>query len=340
MDDPSSNCSACFDSLAQAQSDLAQAQADCSGALDDQALLFGTNADAIDSINAMVVNFLLIILLIDRIVAIKHAPTKYIFWLAVLCGNGYHFINILSDEVPWFYDGVGLWVYYYLRGIFSAFFSSCLVLLLYLRIAGSVQRHSGRRWWLVGHGATAIVWFLELFEQLFGIIRMQVTGDESNVYPEALMTTTTVVKTSLDVCFSLYTFWIIRAASGGPSGVSKGRQSLPEHTAFFVGCALRVLLFLGIDAIVLVTTQMKITYDDVRFGSMAIWSIAQLAPICKPYLICTDMARIRALMDEKDHAGEARSSRGGGSTLNDAGSKAGAPEPIKFAATSEINEPA
>ncbi|KAJ3161482.1 hypothetical protein HDU86_007264 [Geranomyces michiganensis] len=244
----------------------------------------------------------------------------------------------ISDEIEWFFpeEGPGIWTYYYIRGICSATFSISIVLLLYLRIADSVKRLSGRGWWMAGYGATAAVWFLEIFKQLFGVIKMHVTGDDSDVYPEALMTFATAYKTLLDICFSVYSFRIIRAAgSGGPS--RKGRRLMTDDTAFLVAYGFRVFLFIATDIIVLITTQMDIDYADLRFSSMTIWACAQTLGVIKPYIICTDMARIRALSEEGERGGGGKSSRGGESTMNEASSKGGAPEPMKVARTTEID---
>ncbi|KAJ3178660.1 hypothetical protein HDU87_003483 [Geranomyces variabilis] len=270
----------CIDLLA-----FVNASIDALGTTDDQAWTFGYNNDAVDYILACVVTLVFIVLLFDRIIGqLTDNSTAY-------AANAKY--SVPADEVPYFFDGVGLWIYYYGRSLFAAVNQFAIIYLLYLQIRDAVRRISGRPWMNLCLALTMLVLPVELLKQLFGIVKLHITGNDDDLYPPVLIWTTTAYRVALDLAFTFYSFRIIHRASSGDKN-SHGRH-MADHTAFLVGYLFRVLLFLAVDGLFIVVTQMDIAYNDPRFSSLTLWGCARVLLVIKPFLICTDMARVRAL---------------------------------------------
>ncbi|KAJ3164506.1 hypothetical protein HDU88_005383 [Geranomyces variabilis] len=277
----------CIEALA-----FVNASIDALGTTDDQAWAFAYTNDAVDYILACVVTLVFIVLLFDRIIDIQHRPTKIAFWVAVASQIAYDLINIFKDEVSYFYDGVGLWIYYYGRSLFAAVNEFAIIFLLYLRIQDAVRRISGRHWMNVCLSLTIFVLPIELLRQLYGVVKLHITGTGDDLDPPGLIWTTTAYRVALDLAFTLYSIRIIHHASSGDK--SNRAQQISDH-AFLVGYLFRVLLFLAVDGLFIAVTQMDISYDDPSFSSLTLWGLARVLLVIKPFLICTDMAKVRAL---------------------------------------------
>ncbi|KAJ3146211.1 hypothetical protein HDU89_006352 [Geranomyces variabilis] len=302
MDAAPTDLPSCIETLA-----FVNASIDALGTTDDQAWAFAYTNDAVDYILACVVTLVFIVLLFDRIIDIQHRPTKTAFWVAIASQIAYDLINIFRDEVSYFYDGVGLWIYYYGRSLFAAVNEFAIIFLLYLRIRDAVRHILGRHWMNVCLSLSIFVLPIELLRQLFGVVKLHITGTGDDLYPPGLIWTTTAYRVALDLAFTLYSFRIIQRASGGDK--SNRVRQISDH-AFLVGYLFRVLLFLAVDGLFIVVTQMDIPYDDPSFGSLTLWGLAKVLLVIKPFLICTDMARVRAL----SAGGEAASGSSPGAT--------------------------
>ncbi|KAJ3152109.1 hypothetical protein HDU86_005954 [Geranomyces michiganensis] len=259
---------------------------------DSQAWDFGYTVDAVDYILAIIATVVFIVLLFDRIVGIAHGPTNRTFWLAVISQNLYNVVNILSNKWSWTAEGTGLYLYYYSRALFAAVNEFAIICLLYFRVCDAIRRILGTRWMNLCLAATIVVLPLEFFKEIYGVAKLQVTGDVQNLYPPALVNTATAYRVALDLCFALYSFQFIR---GAPGSEKYGHGLISEDKAFLLGYVFRVLFFLAADVLVIVVTQLQITYHDLELSSMTLWTCARVMIVIKPFLICTDMARVRAL---------------------------------------------
>ncbi|KAI8588806.1 hypothetical protein BDZ88DRAFT_507725 [Geranomyces variabilis] len=303
MDGAPTDLPSCIETLA-----FVNASIDALGTTDDQALAFGHTNDAVDYILACVVTLVFIVLLFDRVIDIQHRPTKIAFWVAIASQIADDLINIFRDEVSYFHDGVGLWIYHYGHSLFAAVNQFAIIFLLYLRIRDAVRRISGRHWMNVCLSLTIFVLPIELLNQLYGVVKLHITGIDDDLYPSGLIWTTTAYRVALDLAFTLYSFRIIHRASGGDKS-NRGRH-ISDHNAFLVGYLFRVLLFLAVDGLFIVVAQMDTSYDDPRFSSLTLWGLEKVLLVIKPFLICTDMARVRAL----SAGGEAASGSSPGAT--------------------------
>ncbi|KAJ3172173.1 hypothetical protein HDU88_006988 [Geranomyces variabilis] len=292
-DDPI-DFSTCMVTLAAAENTLVDSQY----VLEYQAYDFGYKSDAVTSMIAVLLHTLFIVLLVDRIVLLKHRPTKIAFWVSIASQNVYNLFNICSDVVEWWESDEGIKVYYYIRAAVLPINQWAIVYLLYLRVRDSLLRASPK-WRMTALALTHLVLPLELLKQYYAVVWNEVNDNAGYPYPTGLMVTTTAYRVLLDVCFSLYSFRIIHAASSGDKAGRQGRRSImSEDTAFIVGYALRATLFLALDVLFVVITQMDMAFSDLSFRGLTVWACAQALSPIKPYLIVTDMARIRALSAE------------------------------------------
>ncbi|KAJ3175072.1 hypothetical protein HDU87_006469 [Geranomyces variabilis] len=264
-----------------------------------QAWDYGFKSDGVLSILAMLLHTLFVVLLVDRIVLLKHRPTKIAFWVSIASQNIYNLFNIFSDVVDWWDDtDLGYKVYYYIRAAVLPINQWAIIYLLYLRVRDSLLRVSPK-WRMAALALTHLVLPLEWLKQYYAVVWNEVNDDAGYPYPTELMVTTTAYRILLDVSFSLYTLWIIHGASSGDKAGQQGRRSkMSEDTAFIVGYALRAILFLALDILFVAVTIMDMSFSDISFRAMTIWACAQALSPIKPYLVVTDMARIRALSAE------------------------------------------
>ncbi|KAI8587260.1 hypothetical protein BDZ88DRAFT_425820 [Geranomyces variabilis] len=304
-DDPI-DFSSCMVTLAAAENTLVDSQ----DALLYQAWDYGFKSDAVTSMIAMLLHTLFIVLLVDRIVLLKHRPTKIAFWVSITSQNVYNLFNIFSDVVDWWESDTGIKVYYYIRAAVLPINQWAIVYLLYLRVRDSLLRASPK-WRMAALALTHLVLPLELLKQYYAVVWNELNNDAGYPYPTELMVITTAYRILLDVCFSLYSFRIIHAASSGDKAGRQGRRSImSEDTAFIVGYALRAILFLALDILFVVVTQMDMEFSDLSFRGLTVWACAQALSPIKPYLIVTDMARIRALSAEPAQSSVDSSSKG------------------------------
>ncbi|KAJ3181748.1 hypothetical protein HDU87_000766 [Geranomyces variabilis] len=73
---------------------------------------------------------------------------------------------------------------------------------------------------------------------------------------------------------------------------------MSEDTAFMIGYGSRVILFVAVDIVLGLAMGLQFADNDLRFSSMALWATAQVTSPIKPFLVLTDIARIRSLSAE------------------------------------------
>ncbi|KAJ3147072.1 hypothetical protein HDU89_005880 [Geranomyces variabilis] len=287
------NLTACIEVLVSLNNSIADGQA----ALSNQALDLGFQADSINWILSLLLEALLIILLLDRITALRHRPTRITFFLAVTTSILFDLLMTLGSKVPWFFDITGTYLYYWARGPLAALSQWTISHLLYLRVSDALTRTAGRRVAQICFLLTALVFPLELAKQWYGAIKFTMTGTEDGLYLPALGWFTAAYRFALDLGFNFYAFRVIYGSGVATNASNSGPRSrlMSEDSAFIVGYVARTLLFLASDILFVIATTVGDSDYDISFRTLAIWACSQLLGPIKPYLICTDMARIRGL---------------------------------------------
>ncbi|KAJ3180464.1 hypothetical protein HDU87_001973 [Geranomyces variabilis] len=211
-------------------------------------------------------------------------------------------INWLRSKVPWFFGDAGTYFYYWARGPLAALSQWTISHLLYLRVSDALTRTAGRREAQICLFLTALVFPLELARQWYGAVRYTMTGSDDQMYIPAFGWFTAAYRFALDLGFNMYAFRMIYgsgvAASDSSSSSSSHRprsRLMSEDHAFIVGYIARSLLFLASDILFVVATTVGDSDYDISFPTLTVWACSQVLGPIKPYLICTDMSRIRGL---------------------------------------------
>ncbi|KAI8588820.1 hypothetical protein BDZ88DRAFT_175146 [Geranomyces variabilis] len=263
-----------------------------------QTITFSYDSDSVSFIISLCVEFLFLSLLFDRLIGMTHRPTKVTFWAAVTTSILWNVICLLSRKVTWIHETLdGHLTFFWIRGVLAAFNQFFVIRLLYLRVADALQRFGGRPVVMAALASTWAVLISELCKHLTGTIMLTISrDDDQTLYYDWMLYTATAYRILIDCAFSFYSFWVIHQASSGviPSNKKRG---LREDVAFLIGYAARVLIFLGVDGVTVTAMVISRNYDDTSFEALTLWAVTQLLGPVKPYLICTDMSRIRALSE-------------------------------------------
>ncbi|TPX69291.1 hypothetical protein SpCBS45565_g02542 [Spizellomyces sp. 'palustris'] len=256
------------------------------------------NSYMANNIAAMAMHILLFALLADRIIKIKHRATIYCFWTAVAFNILYCLWNVIGNSVPWMFTYAGSNFYYYPRGLYNAMQAQSLVLLNYYRVASSFTTVMGDRLGIAIFVAVLLVFPLELASQWYIAVRYTITQDWVHTeYFAPLVHLSWVYQLFLDICFCGYSIWIIRGSKSSlPAGAFRSHES-KQHKAFAIAHIMRIIIFLGIEVLRAISTTRSPDDDDVSLESLTFWAVHIMMPPFKPYLIVTDMTRVRALTD-------------------------------------------
>ncbi|KAJ3152208.1 hypothetical protein HDU89_001427 [Geranomyces variabilis] len=289
----------CIDQIASLELSLA----DANYALLVQQWTYDANAITINWTLSLLIEALLIILLLDRITGLQHKPTKYIFILAVTSSILFELLMVLGSKVPFFFDVTGTYLYYWAAGPLAALSQWSIIHLLYLRVSDALYRTAGRRIAKLCLVLTAVVFPLELAKQWYAAVQWSINETENaQMYVVWLNWLTAAYRFALDLGFNYYSFRIIYGSGVASSSSSTTDSShrphrrtrlMDEDTAFIVGYIARSILFLASD--ILFSSNYVTSDMDVTFSTLALWACSQLLRPIKPYLVCTDMARIRVL---------------------------------------------
>ncbi|KAJ3170645.1 hypothetical protein HDU88_008547 [Geranomyces variabilis] len=290
----------CSDQIASLELALAGANQ----ALFNQQMDYDSNTVTINWTLSLLIEALLIILLLDRITGLQHKPTKYTFILAVASSILFELLMVLGSTVPFFFDVTGTYLYYWAAGPLAALSQWSIIHMLYLRVSDALYRTAGRRIAQLCLVLTAVVFPLELAKQWYAAVKWSIDETEdAQMYVVWLNWLTAAYRFALDLGFNYYSFRIIYGsgvASSSPSSTTdsshrphRRTRLMDEDTAFIVGYIARSVLFLASD--ILFSSNYVTSDMDVTFSTLALWACSQLLRPIKPYLICTDMARIRVL---------------------------------------------
>ncbi|KAI8591057.1 hypothetical protein BDZ88DRAFT_487899 [Geranomyces variabilis] len=291
----------CIDQITSLELALAGANQ----ALLDQQGTYDSNIVTINWTLSLLIEALLIILLLDRITGLQHKPTKYTFILAVTSSILFELLMVLGSKVPFFFDVTGTYLYYWAAGPLAALSQWSIIHLLYLRVSDALYRTAGRRIAQLCFVLTAVVFPLELAKQWYAAVQWSINETEdAQMYVVWLNWLTAAYRFALDLGFNYYSFRIIYGSGVASSSSTTDSSHRPhrrtrlmdENTAFIVGYIARSVLFLASD--ILFSSNYVTSDMDVTFSTLAVWACSQLLRPIKPYLVCTDMARIRVLSAE------------------------------------------
>ncbi|KAI8584980.1 hypothetical protein BDZ88DRAFT_434701 [Geranomyces variabilis] len=164
---------------------------DCSDALGAQAQGITDKLTVVNSIGAIVLHIFILSLLSDRLIKLKHPPTRNLFCAGVFCNLFNCLWNVVGnfeDWIPWFFTINGTIVYFWIGGFFAAAAEVCLTALTYLRVSPSIVTHFGITWHRVGMALCAVVIPLELAMYWHAaVVFMQTEDYVPNLYDDRLI---------------------------------------------------------------------------------------------------------------------------------------------------------
>ncbi|KAI8908867.1 hypothetical protein DFJ77DRAFT_473603 [Powellomyces hirtus] len=259
---------------------------------------------SVSGVGSLVLHVLILALLGDRLLKLTHKPTIRAFIVTVtfdmLCSVWNCLGNSPDPNLSWFFSVSGTNVYFYFGGFFAAATDASLSYLTYLRIGASVRTQYGAR---ADYALTTIVCLvlpLEVAKHWYAAVSYTIGEDWSlPLYNRELVIFALAYRTLLDVLLCSYSVWVVhQAATTSHSATSPAGRLMREDKALFTAYSLRVFLFLGID-VVWATAQLAAPDDgDIRFAALALWSINRTVMPWKPYLLITDIGRVRALSED------------------------------------------
>ncbi|KAJ3159586.1 hypothetical protein HDU86_001595 [Geranomyces michiganensis] len=337
-----SDLPSCIDLLASLNVSIAQTDQD----LWDATLSYGEKTDTINWILCLVLEIILIILLLDRITALQHKLTRNIFILAVTTSILFDLLMAVGTSTAFTtttttHPGT---TYAWARVPLAAVGQWAVVYLLYLRISDTL---------LLGATAaricmlfmTALVFPLEIAAQAYGAVHWEEV-QRVDVDLNWLAWLVAGYKLLLDTGFNYYAFRVIYSngvcrapssetadsAGAHSSSSSSSSKSARKDTGFILGFLARTILFLASDILhmVLITVTTTTTAAnssnnkiDTSFPTQTLWACSLLLGIIKPYLICTDVARIRGLSSSSSSSQAAAPFSAGTTKVQTASGKAG-----------------
>ncbi|KAJ3022466.1 hypothetical protein HKX48_006145 [Thoreauomyces humboldtii] len=268
------------DSLNETCSDaVADAVAD---AIENTELNASYASDAANFVNAIVLNFLLLSLLSDRLTGLKHKPTAVTFAIAIGTNLCSCVLGITGDMVDSIWDtNTSTIAFLFIRGFFDGINQASNAMLLYLRVADSLRR-------------------------VLAAVNIWVNPDynpDAQLYVPGLLYAAPAYRALLDIGFSAFSWNIIRQVSNNSCEPIKTHRKMTEANAFLLGYSARFLLFVGVDAILASTLVLNPDDSVVTFPVLSMWALLRLTVPTKPYLLLTDISRIRALSEDTPSAG-------------------------------------
>ncbi|KAI8910055.1 hypothetical protein DFJ77DRAFT_471813 [Powellomyces hirtus] len=293
--------------------DILVSQADLLGnlthALTEQAVVISWRTASVDSLgkptkdksqSAVLLHFLIIGILGDRLMGLQHKPTIRWFCAAITFNWLMVLWNVAGNEpsIVWFFEYQGSAVHYWVQGFLSANYEGCVSYLSYLRISSSIDARFGRTWDFVGRAIVCGVLPVELAKQWYEAATFTITEDYDGLYQMHLIYISIAYRISLDVAICAYSVWIVHEAATGFESMSGGTARVRQDRAVFLAYAFRVLLFMGVDCAYIFMATWGGVIEDISFPGLVVWKIWVLLMPWKAYLLITDMARVRALTEE------------------------------------------
>ncbi|KAI8905248.1 hypothetical protein DFJ77DRAFT_479422 [Powellomyces hirtus] len=137
---------------------------------------------------------------------------------------------------------------------------------------------------------------------------------QEELYKPHLLVASLAYRFILDLTFCAYSLWIVHQSAKAFESTQSGRSqtAIRQDKALFVVYTLRMVLCLAGDTAYIAGMIAAPRDDDISVTGLGLWRIYRLAVPWKPYLLITDMARVRAMSEEKKVEGATR--RGGWSS--------------------------
>ncbi|KAJ3021909.1 hypothetical protein HKX48_007490 [Thoreauomyces humboldtii] len=202
------------------------------------------------------------------------------------------------------------------RGVISAVHNTCLVMILYNRIAGPVRRLLGPRADWMCFLAVLVVFPLELTAEWWAMVKFAVDRKTDELlYLPALIYAAPAYRAFIDISFSAFSWSLIRDVSHQSYQPVNTRRLMSESNAFLLGYSARFFLFITVD--IIAATAVVTDPDDsvTTFPVLTLWALLRSSRPTKPYLLLTDMARIRALSDVNRGGDKDAMQKGGDSSM-------------------------
>ncbi|KAI8823141.1 uncharacterized protein EV422DRAFT_505167 [Fimicolochytrium jonesii] len=239
-------------------------------------------------------------LLLDRFWMLKNRQTQIFFYVSVVSNIAYAIWTVVGYQVLWFWTFEGTALYYIGRALTWTTFQQSVTYLNYLRIADTLERlHAPwvRRISLIFVFAITPLTLINAGEVVVYFIVTK--SDSAFQYGQPLRYVAWLYSSAVDIAIGTY---IVRMMVANASGVttatttSDGKKPLLRmHHIYTISTICRILLFLTCEYSFLIAEDIVADYTSMR--SFFKWDMSLGLSVFKPYLLITDMARIRALGD-------------------------------------------
>ncbi|KAI8917483.1 hypothetical protein DFJ77DRAFT_456551 [Powellomyces hirtus] len=246
---------------------------------------FGLTAYKATQFNALVLHAYMFAMLADRIMAVKDKRTLRVFF-ATIAVSILGLVHVyLGNTVAWLYTFEGTAFYYLVRAVLYSLQAQLTVYLNYCRIDQALSR-TGRPLVAKAFKLAVFLQFPITFasELVPGIRFVSTRIEEDALYNIALVNVDWVYGFLIDCAIGVYTAQALYTISAHSQG--------KDHLHFLIAHCARMALFLAADLIA-ATANIYPGNDDLSLTATVLWNIKAL-PI-KPYLLITDMARVRAI---------------------------------------------
>ncbi|KAJ3012829.1 hypothetical protein HKX48_006060 [Thoreauomyces humboldtii] len=282
----------CLDLLANLTTQFQSSQ-------DQQSETYGDDFCSLIGTVGAVLHCILLALFSDRLAAIKSKPAVVLFFFAIVA-DALNWINLAmgnSEGIPWFWEVAGTNFYFYVSVVTIVTFHLAVSLLQFWRVKGSLRISFGRSVEVAFHVPFVVQLCLELANQLYGAILYSISLNyDQELYVSGLVWSTLGYRLLLDLSMNVYALSIVYSAPGGRSR---------EDRAFLVAYLGRILVFLAIDVLAAVSATSPL---DLTFSSLSVYTLPRVLQPFKPYLLLTDVARVKMIADRIHDKGR----KGGG----------------------------
>ncbi|KAI8816966.1 uncharacterized protein EV422DRAFT_509395 [Fimicolochytrium jonesii] len=290
---------------------------------DEVALMVADSTYFSNSYLQIVLHVYIFALLADRIFSIKHRLTSRVFIAAVAVQIMTSGFNIVGNGNEWFFGWTGSIFFYFVRAVLQTVGQQLVIYLNYLRVAEPLRRLN--RPWVryVFLGIVNLNWLVVGAHEIMPLINYVGHGENQDyMFSDGLLYFSIVYALFIDTLLNGYCMRALyqspeissrktgpetaHSSSGrgntfkllSPSSLSRWMRDAisSEQLSFFIAFFLRIVLFIAADSIYAVALIRKSDVGDVSMEGLVLWGLGMALRVLKPYLLVTDMARIRVLM--------------------------------------------
>ncbi|KAI8817946.1 uncharacterized protein EV422DRAFT_199446 [Fimicolochytrium jonesii] len=268
-------------------------------------------------------------MLADRVLAVKDRKTKQVFFAAVIANvcNAIHVI--LGNTVKLYFTVPGSILYYAVRALIFTSQAQLAVYLNFCRIEQALRRTARPRLVQIFTCAVFLQFPITLANEIIpGAKYFNSLVDENAVYNMTMVNVEWVYGFLLDVAIGAYTAKALYETAA--------HSNAKDHLHFIIGHMLRMALFLLYDVLA-ATANNYPGNDDLSLMATVLWALKAL--YLKPYLLITDMARVRAIGEAMSDPGQNDNTYAGSTSTKNTSqrkSKNGAQKNMEAAGDAEI----